>query len=200
MPALVNINVGSLRGTSELEATISWPFLAKNCRKLDRISLTPLIFGKSPGLEEEVLKPSNAWRGEGKPARCAARGDGSSRERLGDPRAMRRRPGLPFRRKARGIGARPAAKGASRTVSRRGRADQESARPRARRPRRRQTVLRRSDALLKGGRARPAGRFRRRRLRLRRDRTLSRMRSAIRPAFSRIAFSMRSAISGLAFR
>jgi hypothetical protein len=49
----VNINVGSLRGTSELEATISWPFLAKNCRKLDRISLTPLILRKSPEAEEK---------------------------------------------------------------------------------------------------------------------------------------------------
>src|SRR5262245_2091708 len=43
MPALVNIRVGSLRGTSGDDGTISWPFLAKKSRKLDRISLTPLI-------------------------------------------------------------------------------------------------------------------------------------------------------------
>src|SRR5579859_7652335 len=48
MPALVNIRVGSLRGTSELEGTISWPFFSKYRRKCDRISLTPLIW---PGLE-----------------------------------------------------------------------------------------------------------------------------------------------------
>ena len=44
MPALVNMSVGSLRGTSELDGTTLWPFLAKNWRKFDRISLTPLIY------------------------------------------------------------------------------------------------------------------------------------------------------------
>ncbi len=44
MPALVNINVGSLRGTSGEDGTISWPFLAKKFRKVDLISLTPLMF------------------------------------------------------------------------------------------------------------------------------------------------------------
>src|SRR6478752_4403622 len=43
MPALVNINVGSLRGTSGLDATTSWPFLRKYLRKALRISLTPVI-------------------------------------------------------------------------------------------------------------------------------------------------------------
>jgi hypothetical protein len=32
-----------LRGTSELDGTISWPFFAKYCRKCDRISFTPLM-------------------------------------------------------------------------------------------------------------------------------------------------------------
>ena len=44
MPALVNMSVGSFRGTSELDGTIMCPFRAKNWRKLDRISLTPLIY------------------------------------------------------------------------------------------------------------------------------------------------------------
>src|ERR1700722_2884419 len=43
MPALVNIRVGSLRGTSGEDDTISWPLSAKNLRKVDLISLTPLI-------------------------------------------------------------------------------------------------------------------------------------------------------------
>jgi hypothetical protein len=43
MPALVNMSVGSLRGTSELDGTTLCPFLAKNWRKFDRMSLTPLM-------------------------------------------------------------------------------------------------------------------------------------------------------------
>ena len=43
MPAFVNIKVGSLRGTSGEDGTISWPFAAKKLRKVDLISLTPLI-------------------------------------------------------------------------------------------------------------------------------------------------------------
>ena len=43
MPALVNINVGSLRGTSGLEATTSWPFLRKYSRNVRRMSLTLAI-------------------------------------------------------------------------------------------------------------------------------------------------------------
>src|SRR4051794_24892486 len=43
MPALVNINVGSFRGTSGDDGTISWPFLAKKFRKVDLISLTPVM-------------------------------------------------------------------------------------------------------------------------------------------------------------
>jgi len=44
MPALVNIKVGSLRGTSGEDGTISWPFWAKKFRKLDLMSLTLLMF------------------------------------------------------------------------------------------------------------------------------------------------------------
>jgi hypothetical protein len=40
---LVNINVGSLRGTSGEDGTISCPLSAKNFRNVDLISLTPLI-------------------------------------------------------------------------------------------------------------------------------------------------------------
>src|SRR6202035_2555402 len=43
MPALTNIKVGSLRGTSGAEGTRVWPFFAKKSRKADRISLTPFI-------------------------------------------------------------------------------------------------------------------------------------------------------------
>src|SRR5258707_7098418 len=43
MPALVNISVGSLRGTKGDDGTISWPLSAKNFRNVDLISLTPLI-------------------------------------------------------------------------------------------------------------------------------------------------------------
>jgi hypothetical protein len=39
----VNIRVGSLRGTSGDDGTISWPLSAKNLRNVDLISLTPLI-------------------------------------------------------------------------------------------------------------------------------------------------------------
>jgi hypothetical protein len=40
MPALVNISVGSLRGTSGDEATAVCPFFSKKPRKEDRISFT----------------------------------------------------------------------------------------------------------------------------------------------------------------
>src|SRR6185437_5407605 len=40
MPALVNINVGSLRGTSGDEATAVCPFFSKKPRKEDRMSFT----------------------------------------------------------------------------------------------------------------------------------------------------------------
>ena len=40
MPALVNIRVGSLRGTNGLDSTIAWPFLPKYSRKVRRMSLT----------------------------------------------------------------------------------------------------------------------------------------------------------------
>jgi len=48
MPALVNIKVGSLRGTSGDDGTASWPFRTKYPRKLDLISLTPLIASRLP--------------------------------------------------------------------------------------------------------------------------------------------------------
>jgi hypothetical protein len=44
---LVNINVGSLRGTSGDDGTISWPFSAKKSKNFDLISLTPLMFIQS---------------------------------------------------------------------------------------------------------------------------------------------------------
>src|ERR1700754_5228645 len=47
MPALVNIRVGSLRGTSGDDGTISWPFSAKKSKNFDLISLTPLMFTQS---------------------------------------------------------------------------------------------------------------------------------------------------------
>ena len=58
MPALVNIKVGSLRGTSGDDGTISWPFSAKKFRNVDLISLTPLMFIQSengPGLARKPV-------------------------------------------------------------------------------------------------------------------------------------------------
>src|SRR5690606_25130261 len=49
MPALVNISVGSLRGTSGLDATASWPLRAKKSTKLERRSFTLVINGLSLG-------------------------------------------------------------------------------------------------------------------------------------------------------
>src|SRR5262249_23296342 len=57
MPALVNIKVGSLRGTNGEDGTISWPFLAKKFRKVDLISLTPLIFTQS-GASPAKIRPN----------------------------------------------------------------------------------------------------------------------------------------------
>src|SRR5579872_6040120 len=66
MPALVNIKVGSLRGTNGDEATMSWPLSAKNLRKVDLISLTPLMKGpiaKPSGIGRKTgLRPANAFR------------------------------------------------------------------------------------------------------------------------------------------
>jgi hypothetical protein len=52
MPALVNMSVGSLRGTSGDDGTISCPSRAKNARKFVLISLTPLIpqLSNDPGV------------------------------------------------------------------------------------------------------------------------------------------------------
>jgi hypothetical protein len=38
IPELANINVGSLRGTSELLGTTRWPLRSKKLRKVERIS------------------------------------------------------------------------------------------------------------------------------------------------------------------
>ena len=40
MPELVNMSVGSLPGTSELEGTTVWPLEAKKSRKVFRMSAT----------------------------------------------------------------------------------------------------------------------------------------------------------------
>jgi hypothetical protein len=58
MPALVNINVGSLRGTNGEDDTISWPFSAKKFRKVDLISLTPLMFIQSGVLGPALRHPN----------------------------------------------------------------------------------------------------------------------------------------------
>src|SRR5438132_14165493 len=73
MPALVNISVGSLRGTSGDDGTISWPFSAKKSRNFDLISLTPLMFIQSeirPGqaATSPLILRRNAFR-QGRP-RC----------------------------------------------------------------------------------------------------------------------------------
>jgi hypothetical protein len=61
MPALVNINVGSLRGTNGEDDTISWPFSAKKFRKVDLISLTPLMFIQSGVLGPAIRHPNRAF-------------------------------------------------------------------------------------------------------------------------------------------
>jgi hypothetical protein len=43
MPELVNSRVGSLPGTSGLEATTAWPFDLKYSRKLERMSLDFMV-------------------------------------------------------------------------------------------------------------------------------------------------------------
>ena len=43
MPALTNIKVGSLCGTSGAEGTRVWPFFSKNSRKERRISFVEVI-------------------------------------------------------------------------------------------------------------------------------------------------------------
>src|ERR1700716_1313807 len=87
MPALVNINVGSLRGTSGDDGTISWPFALKKFRNVDLISLTPLMLVQSqnpPGLAaNRSFLRSHAFRQGG--WRC--------------PESVQRIRGLPHRRK-----------------------------------------------------------------------------------------------------
>jgi hypothetical protein len=67
MPALVNIKVGSLRGTSGDDGTISWPFSAKKSKNFDLISLTPLMFiqseiGAGSGGNQPFTFRRNAFR------------------------------------------------------------------------------------------------------------------------------------------
>src|SRR5690606_36037878 len=50
MPELVNIRVGSLAGTSELEDTTRCPFERKNSRKSERISALVFINRIDPGI------------------------------------------------------------------------------------------------------------------------------------------------------
>src|ERR1700688_3123858 len=56
MPALVNISVGSLRGTSGDDGTMAWPLSAKNFRNVDLISLTPLILVQSQKARDSPQK------------------------------------------------------------------------------------------------------------------------------------------------
>src|SRR6218665_1700658 len=70
MPEFVNISVGSLRGTSGLEATTVCPLDAKKSRKDLRISAT--VTG---GLALELMGRSVTKEGlEGRSAPCAASG------------------------------------------------------------------------------------------------------------------------------
>jgi hypothetical protein len=48
MPELANISVGSLRGTSGLDATAVWPLRAKKSRKVRRISLAVIMTIQMP--------------------------------------------------------------------------------------------------------------------------------------------------------
>ena len=62
MPALVNIKVGSLRGTSGDDGTISWPFAVKKFRNVDLISLTPLILVQSQNHQGSAAKAASVPR------------------------------------------------------------------------------------------------------------------------------------------
>jgi hypothetical protein len=61
MPELVNISVGSLPGTSGLEATTVWPLEAKKSRKILRMSATVnvgVLDMNSPGCLRPCRKTS----------------------------------------------------------------------------------------------------------------------------------------------
>src|SRR6476661_2867395 len=62
MPALVNIRVGSLRGTSGDDGTMAWPLSAKNLRNVDLISLTPLILVPSQKAGDQPAKRGHVSR------------------------------------------------------------------------------------------------------------------------------------------
>src|SRR5688500_8992585 len=62
MPELVNMSVGSLRGTNGLEGTSVWPFASKYLRKLDRMSLTLVI--KCPSAAKAGSSPASGSQGK----------------------------------------------------------------------------------------------------------------------------------------
>src|SRR5690606_24342595 len=114
MPELVNISVGSLPGTSGLEATTVWPLAAKKSRKLLRMSATEtgavmLALESGVGLgagrrQGQTLPPRQARHFppcRGGPPRAVASGTAGARAkgypvRLG---AHRPPPEHPWRRK-----------------------------------------------------------------------------------------------------
>jgi hypothetical protein len=61
---LVILNVGSLRGASGDDDTISWPFAAKKFKKVDLISLTPLMFIQSGGVRSPLASHFNVELGQ----------------------------------------------------------------------------------------------------------------------------------------
>src|SRR5262245_53463803 len=91
MPALVNIKVGSLRGTSGDDGTIVWSFRAKKSRKADLISLTPLICpswesAPNPGDSPRAAGPFAFYLGARGLSRKAGRDDRARADRLEQPR------------------------------------------------------------------------------------------------------------------
>jgi hypothetical protein len=68
MPALVNISVGSLRGTSGPDGTGVCAFCSKKPRKWDRMSLTEFMRGTAGFLSRE-RRPAGRRRGFYSPRR-----------------------------------------------------------------------------------------------------------------------------------
>src|SRR5258708_10967352 len=87
MPALVNISVGSLRGTSGDDGTMAWPLSAKNFRNVDLISLTPLILVQSQKAGDQPAKEACV------PRPLLDQGAGRGQQGCNRTRALRRRPG-----------------------------------------------------------------------------------------------------------
>src|SRR5208282_3532882 len=103
MPALVNISVGSLRGTSGELGTTTCPSRAKKPRKFDLISLTPLICCNSlatlvfPVQESRNCSDAAKHISALSPPRAGERACNERSKCLSSPHVRRTAAGRPFR-------------------------------------------------------------------------------------------------------